>query len=133
MICPKVTIGNFTMIAYNVLILGGDHNYKVAGVPTIFAGRDVIKPTIIGDDVWIGAGSIIMSGVTIGDGSIIAAGSVVTKDVEPYCIYGGNPAKKIKDRFSEEEKQTHIKMLKNPWAVIKDPDSLLCGNGNDKN
>lgn len=131
-ICPKVTIGNFTMIAYNVFILGGDHNYKVAGVPTVFAGRDVTKPTIIGDDVWIGAGSIIMSGVTIGDGSIIAAGSVVTKDVEPYCIYGGNPAKKIKDRFSEEEKQTHIKMLKNPWAVIKDPDSLLCGNGNDK-
>ena len=131
-ICPKVTIGNFTMIAYNVLILGGDHNYKVAGVPTVFAGRDVTKPTLIGDDVWIGAGSIIMSGVTIGDGSIIAAGSVVTKDVEPYCIYGGNPAKKIKDRFSEEEKQTHIKMLKNPWAVIKDPDSLLCGNGNDK-
>lgn len=131
-ICPNVTIGNFTMIAHNVMILGGDHNYKVAGTPTVFAGRPVTKPTNIGDDVWVGAGSIIMSGVTIGDGAIIAAGSIVTKDVEAYCIYGGNPAKKIKDRFTEEEKQKHIEMLKNPWAVIKDPENLLCGNGNDK-
>lgn len=131
-ICPKVTIGNFTMLAHDVMILGGDHNYKVAGIPTVFAGRDVTKPTVIGDDVWIGAGSIIMSGVTIGDGAIIAAGSIVTKDVDPYCIYGGNPAKKIKDRFSDEEKQKHIAMLKNPWIVIKNPNSLLCGNGNDK-
>lgn len=120
------------MIAHNVMILGGDHNYKVAGTPTVFAGRPVTKPTNIGDDVWVGAGSIIMSGVTIGDGAIIAAGSIVTKDVEAYCIYGGNPAKKIKDRFTEEEKQKHIEMLKNPWAVIKDPENLLCGNGNDK-
>lgn len=131
-ICPKVTIGNFTMLAHGVMILGGDHNYKVAGIPTVFAGRDITKPTVIGDDVWIGAGSIIMSGVTIGDGAIIAAGSIVTKDIEPYCIYGGNPAKKIKDRFSEEEKQKHIAMLKDPWLVIKNPDRLLCGNGNDK-
>lgn len=131
-ICPKVTIGNFTMLAHDVMILGGDHNYKVAGVPTVFAGRDVTRPTNIGDDVWVGAGSIIMAGVTIGDGAIIAAGSVVTKDVEAYCIYGGTPAKKIKERFSDEEKQKHIAMLKNPWAVIKNPNSLLCGHGGDK-
>ena len=131
-ICPKVTIGNFTMLAHDVMILGGDHNYKVAGLPTVFAGRDETRPTNIGDDVWVGAGSIIMAGVTIGDGAIIAAGSVVTKDVAPYCIYGGTPAKKIKDRFTEEEKQKHIAMLKNPWAVIKDPNNLLCGHGDDK-
>ena len=131
-ICPNVTIGNFTMIAHNVMILGGDHKYQVAGTPTVFAGRPITKPTNIGDDVWVGAGSIIMAGITIGDGAIIAAGSVVTKDVEAYCIYGGNPAKKIKDRFTEEEKQKHIEMLKNPWAVIKNPEKLLCGNGNDK-
>lgn len=131
-ICPKVTIGNFTMIAHDVMILGGDHNYKKAGIPTVFAGRDETRPTNIGDDVWVGAGSIIMAGVTIGDGAIIAAGSVVTKDVEPYCIYGGTPAKKIKERFTEEEKLKHIAMLKNPWAVIKDPNDLLCGNGDDK-
>lgn len=131
-ICPKVKIGNFTMLAHDVMILGGDHNYKVAGIPTVFAGRDVTKPTIIGDDVWIGAGSIIMAGVTIGDGAIIAAGSVVTKNVEAYCIYGGTPAKKIKERFSSEERLKHIAMLKDPWAVIKNPNSLLCGHGDDK-
>ena len=131
-ICPKVTIGNFTMLAHDVMILGGDHNYKIAGIPTVFAGRDVTRPTKIGDDVWVGAGSIIMAGVTIGDGAIIAAGSVVTKDVEAYCIYGGTPAKKIKKRFSDEERQKHIAMLKDPWAVIKNPNSLLCGRGDDK-
>lgn len=131
-ICPKVTIGNFTMLAHDVMILGGDHNYKIAGIPTVFAGRDVTRPTKIGDDVWVGAGSIIMAGVTIGDGAIIAAGSVVTKDVEAYCIYGGTPAKKIKKRFSDEERQKHIAMLKDPWAVIKNPNSLLCGHGDDK-
>lgn len=131
-ICPKVTIGNFTMLAHDVMILGGDHNYKNAGIPTVFAGRDVTRPTKIGDDVWVGAGSIIMAGVTIGDGAIIAAGSVVTKDVEAYCIYGGVPAKKIKERFSDEERQKHITMLKDPWAVIKNPNSLLCGRGDDK-
>lgn len=131
-ICPKVTIGNFTMLAHDVMILGGDHNYKIAGIPTVFAGRDVTRPTKIGDDVWVGAGSIIMAGVTIGDGAIIAAGSVVTKDVEAYCIYGGTPAKKIKTRFSDEERQKHIAMLKDPWAVIKNPNSLLCGRGDDK-
>lgn len=131
-ICPKVTIGNFTMLAHDVMILGGDHNYKIAGIPTVFAGRDVTRPTKIGDDVWVGAGSIIMAGVMIGDGAIIAAGSVVTKDVEAYCIYGGTPAKKIKNRFSDEERQKHIAMLKDPWAVIKNPNSLLCGRGDDK-
>ena len=131
-ICPKVTIGNFTMLAHDVMILGGDHNYKVAGIPTVFAGRDVTRPTNIGDDVWVGAGSIIMAGVTIGDGAIIAAGSVVTKDVEAYCIYGGTPAKKIKERFSDEERRKHIAMLKDPWAVIKNPNNLLCGHGDDK-
>lgn len=131
-ICPKVSVGNFTMIAHDVMILGGDHNYKRPGFPIVFAGREETKPTTIGDDVWIGAGCIIMAGVTIGDGAIIAAGSVVTKDVESYSIYGGYPAKKIKDRFTEVEKQIHIKMLKDPWTVIKDPLNMLCGRGDDK-
>lgn len=58
---------------------------------------------VIGNDVWIGSHSIIMGGVTIGDGAVIAAGSVVTKDVEPYSIVGGAPAKHIKFRFSEDK------------------------------
>ncbi|MEP7277990.1 MAG: DapH/DapD/GlmU-related protein, partial [Bacteroidota bacterium] len=58
--------------------------------------------TVIEDDVWIGYGSTILSGVKIGRGSIIAAGSLVTKDVLPYSIYAGVPAKKIKNRFDNE-------------------------------
>ena len=58
---------------------------------------------IIGNDVWIGRNVLILQGIKIGDGAIIAAGSVVTKDVEPYSIVGGVPAKEIRKRFSEEE------------------------------
>lgn len=113
-IYPNVTIGNFTMLASDVLIIGGDHNFRTAGIPSVFNGRDGIKKTIIGNDVWIGARSIIMTGVTIGNGAIIAAGSVVTKDIEPYAIYGGVPAKKIKMRFNQDEISIHEKMLNLP-------------------
>jgi acetyltransferase-like isoleucine patch superfamily enzyme len=58
---------------------------------------------VIEDDVWVGFGSIILSGVRVAQGSIIAAGSVVTKDVEAFCIYGGVPAKKIGLRFNNKE------------------------------
>ena len=60
------------------------------------------KGTIIGNDVWIGCGSIIMDGITIGDGAVIGAGSVVTKDVLPYSIIAGVPAKLIRKRFDNE-------------------------------
>ena len=81
------------MIAHNVMILGGDHNYKVAGIPTVFAGRDVTRPTKIGDDVWVGAGSIIMAGVTIGDGAIIGSNTLVNASVPANSIANGIPAK----------------------------------------
>lgn len=68
-------------------------------------------PIIIEDDVWIGANAIILSGVTIGEGAIIGAGSVVTKNVEPYTIFAGNPAKKIKMRFTEDELLNHRQLL----------------------
>lgn len=68
--------------------------------------------TVIGNDVWIGYGATIMPGITIGDGAIIASKSVVTKDIEPYTIVGGNPAKRIKKRFSEE---TITKLLELQW------------------
>lgn len=111
-IYPKVSVGDFTQIANDVQIIGSDHNYHKAGTPIIFSGRMPQKPTYIGKDCWIGARSIIMCGVTIGDGTIIAAGAVVTHDCDPFSVYAGVPAKKIKDRFpSVEEKEKHIAML----------------------
>lgn len=126
---PNVKIGEFTMLANNISIVGGDHRYDVIGVPVILSGRDVIKETLIGSDCWIGAHTIIMSGVRISDGCIIAAGAVVTKDTEPYCIYGGVPAKKIKTRFaSEADLKEHLHQK----SLIRDDDILDMLLGNDK-
>ncbi len=118
--CDTV-IGDNVMFANRVALVGRyDHHYQQIGVPMRFAkhlrDRDYNWKGLglkveIGDDVWIGYGSIILSGVTIGQGSIIAAGSVVTKDVKPYSVYGGVPAKKICDRFdSGEDLQEHIRL-----------------------
>lgn len=126
---PNVRIGEFTMLANNVSIVGGDHRYDVIGKPVILTGRDVIKETTIGSDCWLGAHSIVMSGVHIADGCIIAAGAIVTKDTEPYCIYGGVPAKKIKMRFATEaDLKEHIRLK----SMIKEEDILDMLLGNDK-
>lgn len=119
MIYPNVSLGRYTMLANDVKILGGDHCYKKVGTPIIFSGRDKLKSTIIGDDVWVGAYALIMAGVHIGNGAIIAAGSVVTKDVVPYSIVGGAPAKFIKMRFDESEIKEHEEMLRLPWGTFK--------------
>lgn len=108
---PKVKIGKYTMLAPNVSILGGDHIFNNPNVPIIFSGRPTMQETTIGEDVWIGANAIIMSGIRVGNGAIIAAGSVVTKNVEDYSIVGGNPAKFIRYRFNEREIEEHKKML----------------------
>lgn len=113
-ICPNVKIGNYVMLATEVSILGGDHNFDVFGTPIIFSGRPKLATTIIGNDVWIGHRAIIMSGVTIGDGAIIAAGSVVTKSVEPCSIVAGIPAKKVRERFIKPENNLeHVKIMQN--------------------
>lgn len=114
-------IGDNVIMGNKVGIVGKfDHHYQQVGVPVRLASQIRDKNynwkglnliTKIGNDVWIGYGAIIMQGVCISDGAIIAAGSVVTKDVEPYSIYGGNPAKKIGDRFeSETEMKEHIRL-----------------------
>ena len=110
-ICPNVVLGNYVIIAPKLAILGGDHIYNKPETPIIFSGRPETKKTIIEDDVWIGYRVIINSGVTIGKGAVIAAGSVVTKDVLPYNIVGGNPAKVIKSRFSISEQIKNDNML----------------------
>ncbi len=119
-ICPKVEIGAYVMLGPRVLIVGDDHRFDEPGVPMIFSGRPEKRKTTLERDVWIGAGATIMSGVTIGRGSIIAAGAVVTKDVPPYEIHAGVPAKKLRDRFeNEEQKQIHEEMLSQTPQVGK--------------
>ncbi|WP_373317267.1 CatB-related O-acetyltransferase [Chitinibacter tainanensis] len=108
-------IGNYCSIANNVTIGGARHPMEWIGMsPVFYAGRDSVKKkfsefelddirtTNIGNDVWIGKSAIVLSGVTIGNGAVVGAGSVVTKDVAPYAIVAGNPAKVIRYRFSEE-------------------------------
>lgn len=118
------------MLANNVMIVGGDYNFKSPELPIIFSGREGIKETHIGVDCWIGAGSLIMAGVTIGDGAIVAAGSVVTKDFSPRTIYGGNPAKLIKTRFThEEERQYNYNIEKLPFLGIDLEALMSSGRG----
>lgn len=106
----SLVIGSYCSIASFVeIMLGGNHNYSVASTYPfhVWMLGDSVEanskgPIVIDDDVWIGQSSMIMSGVHIGQGSIVGARSVVTKDVPPYAIVGGNPAKVIKFRFSDE-------------------------------
>lgn len=112
-ITTNAHFGNFILIASDVKFVGRrEHSFEDSG-KTIWEGvREDMGLTVIEDDVWIGAGSIILSGVTVGKGAIIAAGSVVTKDVPPCEIWGGNPSHKIRDRFkTEEERLSHIDYL----------------------
>ncbi|MBD8488659.1 acyltransferase [Echinicola sp. CAU 1574] len=92
-----IEIGNNVMMSPRVSIYSENHNFENADIPMKDQGvtRSFVK---IEDDCWIASNSIILAGVTIGKGSVIAAGSVVTKDVPPYSIVGGNPAKVIKNR-----------------------------------
>lgn len=126
---PKVTIGDYTMFANNVSIIGGDHDFVNPNIPIIFSGRGILEETKIGKDVWIGAYSRIKTGVTIGDGAIIAMGSIITKDVEAYTIYGGVPAKKIKDRFiNKKDQEKHLEMLSKSYLENNFGFHLLCQN-----
>ncbi|NDP27136.1 MAG: antibiotic acetyltransferase [Flavobacterium sp.] len=126
LIYPKVFIGDYTMLATQVMIIGGDHKFNIPGRPMMFSGRSELKETYIGKDVWIGAKSIIFTGVSIGDGSIIAAGSLVTKDIEPYSIVGGVPARIIKYRFeNQEDINKHKEMINKPYQELGYGDHLL--------
>lgn len=112
---PGVTLGNYVMIAPGVQLMGNDHRFDVPGTPIIFAGRPTVRPIVIGDDVWIGYGAMVLAGVTVGRGAVIAARAVVTKDVPPYEIWGGIPAKKIGERFPDPaDRAAHDRMLAQP-------------------
>ena len=112
---PRVTLGRYAMLAPYVAVVGQDHQFITPGVPMIFSGRPAYPETVIEDDVWVGFGVIVKAGVRIGRGSIVAAGAVVTKDVGPYEIHAGVPARKIGDRFkSVQDRIVHEAMLTGP-------------------
>ncbi|MEG1313563.1 MAG: acyltransferase [Bacilli bacterium] len=91
-------IGNDVMMGPEVIILTNSHNFSSIDIPMNAQGNSAPKRVVIGNDVWIGTRVIILPGVQVGDGAIIGAGSIVTKDIEPYAVVGGNPAKVIKYR-----------------------------------
>lgn len=103
----ELIIKDYVMLASNVSIIGGDHNFNQVGLPIRETGRAEQKKVIIERDAWIGHGATIMHGVTIGEGSIIAAGSLVVNDVPAYSIIGSPTAKLIKMRFNNEEIVAH--------------------------
>jgi acetyltransferase-like isoleucine patch superfamily enzyme len=107
-----VSVGAFCSISDNVVIGGSSHPmHFVSMSPVFLSHRDSVKgkfsnfdylvlpKTVVGHDVWIGYGARICAGVHIGHGAVVAMGSVVTKDVAPYTIVGGNPARVIQKRF----------------------------------
>lgn len=110
---PGVVFGEHVLCGPDVMFIGDDHKFDQIGTPIVFSGRPPLRGTCICDDVWIGARAIVMAGTTIGSGAIVAAGAVVTRDVEPFAIVAGVPAKVIRYRFDDEEtRETHLGALK---------------------
>ena len=110
---PKTTIGKYCSIGRDVAIAPGMHPSEfLSSSPYFYCDflgwrendeyKEMTTPCAIGNDVWIGHGVFIKDGITIGDGAIIAAGAVVVKDVEPYSVVGGVPARLIKYRFDDK-------------------------------
>jgi Acetyltransferase (isoleucine patch superfamily) len=102
----NIKIGNYCSIAYNVqMLIDRNHDYQsVSTSPMLEIQRKLPKrgQILIGHDVWIGNNAVLLSGIKVGHGAVIAADTVVTKDVPPYAIVGGNPMRIIKYRFEEE-------------------------------
>ncbi|WP_299824552.1 acyltransferase [uncultured Pontibacter sp.] len=92
------TIGNYVMIAPHVAILNSTHHFNRTDIPMIMQGKGLNMNPVIEDDVWLGRNVVIMPGIRIGKGSIVGAGAIVTRDVPPFSIVGGVPAKILKTR-----------------------------------
>lgn len=135
-IISNVEIGKFCSISSNVQIGLGPHPSRVfvstypafysdenLGCPMAFRNDkifdDSVPQTVLGNDVWIGANVIIPGGIHIGTGAIVAAGAVVAKDVPPYAVVGGNPARIIRYRFSEEQIKSLMESEWWNWPIEK--------------
>jgi acetyltransferase-like isoleucine patch superfamily enzyme len=143
----KLIIGNFCSIANGVNIyLGGNHRIDwITTYPFGHIHKNIFNKfdgvghpstkgnVVIGNDVWIGANSTIMSGIKIGDGSVIANNSHVVKNVEPYSIVGGNPAKHIRYRFTQEQIKELLDIQWWYWEdeKINEFTKILCNNDID--
>jgi virginiamycin A acetyltransferase len=127
----RLVIGKFCQIAANVRFIMNGANHPIEGFSTFpfcifgYEWQDVpLTPhykgdTVIGNDVWIGYEAMIMPGVQVGDGAIIASRAVVTKDVEPYSIVGGNPAQVIRKRFNDETISDLMELAWWNWPLEK--------------
>jgi virginiamycin A acetyltransferase len=130
----RLIIGKFCALARNIKFIMNGANHKLDGFSTypfqIFGnGWEKVTSqtgelpykgdTAIGNDVWIGYEAVIMPGVQVGDGAIIAAKSVVVGDVSPYTIVGGNPAKRIRQRFEDEVIQALLEVAWWNWDIKK--------------
>lgn len=131
-------IGNFCSIGAGCGIGGGIHPTNLVSTSPVFLnGRNILKKNFaniqyepsktvtIGNDVWIGEGACIVSGIKIGDGAVVGAHAVVTKDVEPYSIVAGVPAKPIRKRFDDD---TIRKLLELKWWDLSDEDLSNLGD-----
>ncbi|MFZ0041384.1 MAG: CatB-related O-acetyltransferase [Solirubrobacteraceae bacterium] len=139
-----VEIGSFCSIAANVMLLaGGAHNpawvstwpiREVFGLPGQYEHHPIYRgTTVIGSDVWIGRDVLMFDGITIGHGAVIGARAVVTKDVRPYEIVGGVPAREIRRRFTDEQVDALLEIAWWNWPeekIIREVDGL---NGADIN
>jgi acetyltransferase-like isoleucine patch superfamily enzyme len=135
----QLHIGRFTSIAPGVtILLGGEHHLEWVTnypFPLLFPDARSISgypysrgDVTIGSDVWIGQNALILSGVTIGDGAVIGANSVITRDVDPFSIWVGNPARLIRHRFSADTIAALQRIAWWEWPIerVKEAWPLLC-------
>lgn len=141
----KLVIGKFCMIASGVTFIMNGANHLTDAVSTypfaVFgngwehAMEGKTYPgkgdTVVGNDVWIGYNAVVMPGVKIGDGAIIGACSVVTRDVAPYSIVGGNPARELRRRFTEAQIETLLEICWWNWDMEKITRNIALLTGND--
>lgn len=133
----KLYIGDYVCIgAEAVILMGGNNTHRMDWFSSYPWPDKIVElykakgDTRIGDGVWIGMRAMLMPGITIGEGAVIAAGAVVTKDVEPYAIVGGNPAEVIRKRFPKEviERLTALKIYDLAPEKFEKIRSCLCDN-----